>query len=255
VSALGHVVLAIALAVAVLLGGWKSSKVYVVNLVPSIAAVGSPSGRTEAPPAPKPSPPAPQLPTPPRPAPAPREAVAPEPVKQLPSASLPRPQLPTRPAALPRPGDKDLPPLATPSERRAPVPAAAKPADTAAEARPAPPVPRGQITGSVTGTGALTLDVSDFPHAWYLRQILQKVEAEWQRQAHSREPELKPLVLVEIQRDGSIRTPRIEKSSGNALYDQAALRAVVQASPFPPLPEDWTKPALRVMFRFDLARG
>jgi protein TonB len=97
--------------------------------------------------------------------------------------------------------------------------------------------------------------VSDFPHAWYLRQVLQKVEDRWQRQGHASEPEDKPLILVEIQRDGSIRPPRVEKTSGNAFYDQAAVRAILEASPFPPLPEEWTRPSLRVMFRFELRTG
>jgi protein TonB len=85
--------------------------------------------------------------------------------------------------------------------------------------------------------------------------VLQKVQSQWQRQNQINEPSQKPLVLVEIQRDGSIRVPKIDQSSGNPLYDQAALRAIVEASPFPPLPQDWSRPALRVMFRFDLERG
>jgi TonB family protein len=113
----------------------------------------------------------------------------------------------------------------------------------------------GQVTGSTTGSGALTLDVSDFPHAWYLRQVLRKVEEQWQRRGLTQEPAQKPLVIVEIQRDGTIPVPRIDKTSGNAFYDQAALRAIMDASPFPELPRDWPKPVLRVMFRFDLKQG
>lgn len=250
ISAIGHGVLALALVAAFLWGGWQTSKVHVVNLVPAIAAVGIPT----APPAPvvAPVPPAPP-PLPKRPAePEPREARARE--VKLPDTPIATPRLPTRPAALPRAGEKELPPLGTPAERRpAPAPEAATArAERPVEARPAPPAPAGQTTGSVSGSGALSLDVSDFPHAWYLRQILQKVEDRWQRQPKGSEPEQKPLVFVEIQRDGSIRTPRVEKSSGNAFYDQAALRAIADASPFPPLPADWAKPSLRVMFRFDL---
>jgi protein TonB len=255
VSTMAHVLVGLALIATIVLGAWNRTPVYVVNLVPTIAAVGSPTGQTQAAPAP-PAPPAP-APTPQaKPEPAPREARQREPVT-LPSASPPRPQLPSRPVALPRPGQKELPALTAPGERR-PLPppmVAAKPSEATAEARPAPPIPRGQPTGSVSGTGALTVDVGDFPHAWYLRQVLQKVEEHWQRQGQSREPEHKPLLMVEIQRDGSIRPPRVEKSSGNAFYDQAALRAIVEASPFPPLPQDWTKPSLRVMFRFELAHG
>ena len=113
----------------------------------------------------------------------------------------------------------------------------------------------GAPTGSVTGAGALTLDVSDFPYAWYLRQVLQKVEQEWQRQNQPNDPPQKPQVYVEIQRDGSIKSPAIHKSSGNSFYDNAALRAVMAASPFPKLPDDWTKPSLRILFTFDLRRG
>ncbi len=49
--------------------------------------------------------------------------------------------------------------------------------------------------------------------------------------------------------------PAIHKSSGNSFYDNAALRAVMGASPFPKLPDDWTKPSLRILFTFDLRRG
>jgi protein TonB len=96
-----------------------------------------------------------------------------------------------------------------------------------------------------------TLVASDFPHAWYLRQVLAKVEREWQKQAQIAELPDKPLVMVEIQRDGSIGMPKIEKSSGNAFYDQAALRAIMDARPFAPLPAEWIRPSLRVMFSFD----
>jgi protein TonB len=101
----------------------------------------------------------------------------------------------------------------------------------------------------------MTLDVTDFPHAWYLRQVLQKVEERWQTQNRPNEPGQKPRIYVEIQRDGSIAVPRIEQSSGSAYYDRAALRAISEASPFPPLPSDWSKPALRVLFNFDLRHG
>ena len=250
-STVGHGLALAVIVAGIIWGGFTSQKVYVVNLVPMVAAVGSPTGVSR-----------PALPdrTPVRepsktalPEPAPREARAPEPLK-LPEATPTLPRAAPRAAALPRPGEKELPPLASPSETRpAPTPpAAAKPAETPREARPAPPPPAGQVTGSSSGAGTLTIDVSDFPHAWYLRQVLQKVEDRWQRQGQPAEPPQKPFVLVEIQRDGSIRAPKIERSSGNAFYDQAALRAIADASPFPPLPQDWSRPSLRVLFRFDL---
>jgi protein TonB len=204
---------------------------------------------TPAPPHPAETPRAvePPAPLPPRPLPA-RETA------RLPEPALPARTLPTRSATV-RPGDKEMPPLAQPSvaPRVDTRPERAQPAEPP---RPAPPAAvAGQRTGSPTGSGALTVDASDFPHAWYLRQVLQKVQGEWQRQPPVREPDQRPLILVEIQRDGSIRIPKVEQTSGSAFYDQAAVRAVVAASPFPPLPQDWSKASLRVMFRFELERG
>jgi protein TonB len=156
-----------------------------------------------------------------------------------------------------KPGDKEAPPLAPPPPAAAPRPE--RRAEQRAVAEPPPPpqpqAVQGQRRGSPAGAGALTLDASDFPHAWYLRQVLQKVQGEWQRQPPVNEPDRRPMILVEIQRDGSIRTPSVEQTSGSAFYDQAAVRAVVAASPFPPLPQDWSRTSLRVMFRFELERG
>lgn len=261
VSCVGHALLALGFVAMIMWNGWQSSKVYVVNLVPAVAAVGSPSA-----PAHSPSPPAQPAPVLPSRAPAPTPTPEPRerPIREapkLPETPLPSPSLPSRPAAPMRPGEKELPPLRNPAataradtsqHKEVPPPANST---TTAESRPAPPPPRGLPTGSPAGVGAKSLDASDFPYAWYLRQVLQKVEGEWQRQNQRNEPSQKPQVFVEIQRDGSIRMPKIEQSSGNALYDQAALRAIVDASPFPPLPQDWPKSSLRIQFSFDLERG
>lgn len=251
-STVGHIVVFGGMIAFVMWSGWRAEKVQVVNLVPMVAAVGTPNAppapslpaRPKAPVAPRaPEPePEPKAPTPPREAPR-REAPS------LPAPSLPAAKpLPPR-ATLPRPGEKELPPLATPPS------GSPRGEKTAESPRPPETASLGAPTGSVTGTGALTLDVGDFPHAWYLRQVLQKVEQEWQRQNQPNDPQQKPQIYVEILRDGSIKPPAIHKSSGNAFYDNAALRAVIGAGPFPKLPDDWTKPSLRILFTFDLRRG
>ena len=226
-STVAHVVVFGGMAAFVMWGGWRPEKIQVVNLVPMVAAVGNPNApaaptmpaRPQAPVAPRvPDPePAPKAPAPPREAP-----------KPVPAPSLPPPSLPTaKPlppqTTVPRPGEKELPSLATPPSGR---PQGEK---TAESPRPQETASLGAPTGSVTGSGALTLDVGDFPHAWYLRQVLQKVEQEWQRQNQPTDPQQKPQIYVEIQRDGSIKPPAIHKSSGNAFYDNAALRAVMAA--------------------------
>ena len=135
------------------------------------------------------------------------------------------------------------------------APATSKPekVDKSAESRPEPSPSLGQVTGSPVGAGALSVNASDFPHAWYVRQVIQKVEAEWNRQNRLSEPRQRPLLYFEIQRNGSIKLPTLKESSGNPTYDQAALRAVVDAGPFPPLPQDWARPSLGLELRFFLS--
>ena len=231
-SALGHLAVVVVLVVVALSGMLDRTTVHVVNLFPSIAAVGTPAGVPAA------------LPTR-TPPPVRAPVTEPEPrVRE--AAKLAEASLPSRAVAT-RAGDRDLPSLGTPSDRRGKT--AVEP--TARQAAAA----LGQSTGSIVGQGTMTLDVTDFPHAWYLRQVLQKVEERWQTQNRPNEPGQKPRIYVEIQRDGSIAAPRIEQSSGSTYYDRAALRAISEASPFPPLPSDWGKPALRVLFNFDLKHG
>jgi len=49
---------------------------------------------------------------------------------------------------------------------------------------------------------------------------------------------------------GRIRDPLVEQTSGDSLFDQSALRAVMEASPFPPLPQEFKASSLRVHFGF-----
>ena len=246
VSAILHVAL-----MALVVGGaavWhaKQPKIYVVNLVPAVAAVGVPQARPAA--------------LPPRveePAPAPPAAKAgpadlPQRAPELPartarrdSIGLPDRTLPPRAPGLPRPDDKERPQVASPTPRPASAPPAPEATQREATAPPAPPP--GQPTGSAVGAGALTLNVSDFPFAWYLQQVHRKVSEKWEGKAI---PGRQPVVVFEIGREGQVSKLAVEKTSGNSLYDRAALRAIEDAKPFPPLPQEFKEPLLRVHLGF-----
>jgi len=243
-------------------GYWATEKpkTYVVNLVPAVAAVGSPQGRAEAPPAPTPPPPPP--PMPPRaeevtrPAPSrPAELPAREASREMPPrvASLPDRALPTRPPALPKAGDKELPAMAS-TAKAPPTPSDRPTSDVARVAPPPPPLPLGRRDGSPQGSGPMTLNVSDFPFAWYLSRVQAKVTEKWVGKAL---PGQQPVAVFEISREGQVSRIAIEKSSGNSYYDQAAVRAITEANPFPPLPAEFPGQTLRVHlgFNFTAERG
>lgn len=249
VSTAGHVLTAVAfLLLAGVWNQWNASKVYVVNLVPAVSIMGSPTSRSTVPS------------LPPRPAVSEPQRPAPEPVaKEAPAApkpaepSLPQPRAASRPAALPRPGEKELPPLTATAERRsAAAPARSENPSPAVEARSAvPPVPLGRPDGSPAGVASLALEVSNFPFTWYLQQVQRKVTEKWVQPTQRTGPGLRVVVLFEIDRDGQVTSSKVERSSGNSWYDQSALRAIVEASPFPPLPEGFPGQSLRVHFGFD----
>jgi TonB family protein len=256
VSAILHVILlGVVIFGASMWSDRRTQPVYVV-LAPATAAIGSPKGVTMPPPpkvedapAPNPAPPA-ELP---------RREVA----RDLPSRDLSARDLPSRDSiGLP---DRNSPPPSAPTRRRPEekeLPKVASstptPTPTAAPARressAPPPPPLGAATGSASGAGPLTLNVSDFPYAYYLRQVTEKIREKWNGRAI---PGSQPIVVFEIRRDGRLNVAAIEKSSGNTAYDQVALRALNDAGPFPPLPDDFKKPVLRIglQFGFDPTGG
>lgn len=58
------------------------------------------------------------------------------------------------------------------------------------------------------------------------------------------------VVLSTITRDGKLLEARIDTTSGNEAWDQAALEAVRKAVPFPALPRTWVNASLAVHWHF-----
>jgi TonB family protein len=185
-----------------------------------------------------------------------KEPAVPQPTgvrERLTERSLPPPPpvVPaTPPAAAPRLPE---PPPVTP-----PPPALARPAPPAPAAAVAPPgrpavdpIRLGRPNAPSAATGSIAIDASDFPFTYYLRLIQSKIGERWTPPRAAAAGGERTIVLFEIQRDGQVREPTVERSSGNTLYDQSALRAVTEASPFPPLPPEFKASSLRVHFGFE----
>jgi TonB family protein len=158
------------------------------------------------------------------------------------------PRPPTPVAATPPPPARaaEPPPRTVAATAPAPTPATVGPTRPGLE-----PVPLGRPSPGATSTGSLSLDVSDFPFTYYLRQIQSKISERWSPPRASAAGGERAVVMFEIGRDGQIKEPKLERESGNALYDQSALRAVVDASPFPPLPGEFKASSLRIHFGFE----
>ena len=164
----------------------------------------------------------------------------------LPERDLPDRTPPPRAPGLPKPSDKELPAVAStttppPSSSIAP-----------GRAETPPPAPLGRATGSAQGSGAVTVNVSDFPFAYYLAAVQRKITERWEGRALQGR---QPVAVFEIGRDGRIvGGVAIEKTSGNPYYDQMAVRAINDAVPFPPLPDEFAPSTLRIHLGFNFAQ-
>lgn len=88
----------------------------------------------------------------------------------------------------------------------------------------------------------------------YADLVVQRITEKWQTSGLAG---LRlPLVVVtfDIQRDGSVRNPQISQRSGNSTLDYSALRAVMDAGQFPPLPPGFSGSSTHVELQFQLQR-
>lgn len=95
--------------------------------------------------------------------------------------------------------------------------------------------PQGNPLGTTSfGSEVGSLDNPDFTYAYYLDRLLSLIDARWERPNMG--SGIKAVIFFRIGRDGSMTDLQVEQSSGYNSFDLAALRAVQNAAPFPPLP-------------------
>ena len=123
----------------------------------------------------------------------------------------------------------------------------AEPPPPPATRNPPPAAPASQEV-PVGGSAVTGLEGGDFPYTLYIERMKTLIGSHWLR------PQVGDLtsgtVYFTIDRDGSIRDARVETLSGNGLYDRAALRAVLETSPLPPLPFGYNGTYLGVHLKF-----
>ncbi|HCZ12522.1 MAG TPA: cell envelope integrity protein TolA [Nitrospiraceae bacterium] len=71
----------------------------------------------------------------------------------------------------------------------------------------------------------------------YYSMIVGKIRQQWVF-PESIDRDLIAVINIKIARDGSVTVDKIEKGSGNPLFDRSALRAISKASPLPPPPQE-----------------
>ncbi|MDH4195964.1 MAG: TonB C-terminal domain-containing protein [Candidatus Aminicenantes bacterium] len=103
--------------------------------------------------------------------------------------------------------------------------------------------------GGFGGSGGL----ANFPFAWYVQVIMNRVSANWFTSLV--DPGVagtyQTVLYFRIHRDGSVTDLKVETSSGIASLDVSAQRAVQSSAPFPPLPGEYEDQFLGIHLIFE----
>jgi protein TonB len=172
--------------------------------------------------------------------------------RQPPAATQPKPEpKPAEPAPTVAPPPKVLKP-----PREQPRPDALPEPDSRVRARPRPTAPRRTEAASATPgiefgpAGPGVPDGSDSGGDWYLAGVQQKIWMLWNQQIKSGFN--RPIgVTFTILADGKVSDVRVTQPSGVSLLDMAAKRAILNASPFGPLPRQYgtNRKTIQALFR------
>jgi periplasmic protein TonB len=166
-------------------------------------------------------------------------AAAPKPV--TPRIEPPKPE-PLKPVETKKAPEKNTVPLSPfgksekkGSEHPAAPPVTRQPGNPATQTAPATP-----------GVSA-ALEGGDFPYTLYIDRMTTLVGSRFFRPQGASTP---VTIYFAIDRDGTIRDARVDVPSGNSTVDRAALRAVLESSPLPPLPFGYSGTFLGVHLKF-----
>lgn len=102
----------------------------------------------------------------------------------------------------------------------------------------------GPAAGMPGDAAGVATDLPNFPYPWYISQVRQMLWAAWRKRMPGASGE--GVVVFAIMRGGAFTDLRMESSSGDAGFDQAAVEAVQAAAPFPALPSDFAEPFLKI---------
>ncbi|TET63076.1 MAG: hypothetical protein E3J47_02400 [Candidatus Stahlbacteria bacterium] len=89
-----------------------------------------------------------------------------------------------------------------------------------------------------------------FTYSYYLNILLNKINKNWHNPFKDRDIVLKSIVYFEVDKNGKLYNVRLEENSGNELYNETTIRAVILAKKLPPLPQEFSDDYLKVHLEF-----
>jgi protein TonB len=103
----------------------------------------------------------------------------------------------------------------------------------------------------------LSFDAPEFRHRGYMRMLKQRIESIWTYPEKAVKQGLSGDLYIRfsIKRDGSLERVELIRTSGYRSLDEAAMKAIKDAQPFWPLPDDWQRDTLVINGHFIYVLG
>ncbi len=159
-----------------------------------------------------------------------------EPAQSAPAQKKPEPAKKASPKPVKAaPAKTALPEFAPQKPKKEKPEKAPEEEETAPSAPAAPAKTGGKSEGVAVSAGS-----EDFKFPPYLIIIRDKIERHWSPPPGTIAG-AKAKIQFSVLRSGRVGDVKLQDSSGNFYFDQAAVRAVLLSSPFPPMPEDFYK--------------
>lgn len=158
----------------------------------------------------------------------------PEPPKDIPEEPKPKPkpQIEKSTKRITRPEPKPRQPQLTPEEIRRLLAAGARISDRT------------------------SLPDGEFPFAWYYALVRQAMYEAWNQPGAGAVPAgTTAEVLIRVEKDGTITSRKLTRSSGNAVMDESVMRAVQSVAKLRPLPPQFAGGSKEITIEFQLAPG
>jgi TonB family protein len=109
-----------------------------------------------------------------------------------------------------------------------------------------------QLGGGAQGALEMSVDGPISAYAYYLMTVRDKVASNWEppQGISAAGRETAAIINFRIDRSGKVAASYVEEPSGIGSFDAASLRAVIESSPLPPLPQDYLGDWLGIHLRF-----
>lgn len=103
-----------------------------------------------------------------------------------------------------------------------------------------------------TAKSTITFDAKEFKYYGYMRRLREKIEGIWQYPSDAATRGIYGDLYVNftIKKNGALGSVDLVRTSGYRSLDEAAIKALKEAAPYWPLPEEWKEEALTIKGHF-----